>query len=215
MDIFNKYLNESVMVEKCQDAYNDPEFPEMFAWFEKRTYEHIEKVQKYISIAIDEIDGLDYKEMMLRYRYHDSDKFEQPLLVPYVYMTWMYHCIYGLKKEYKLSDVMQKSCNDMSFKHCKQNKHHPEYWDCSLEKNPDLIGTDRDKVEGICTTPVDATKMDKESMTEMVCDWCSVSEERGNSPKEWFNKNNNKRWVFDKYQQKFIKEVIKKIWKRR
>ena len=41
MDIFNKYLNDSVMVEKCQDAYNDPEFPEMFAWFEKRTYEHI------------------------------------------------------------------------------------------------------------------------------------------------------------------------------
>jgi hypothetical protein len=197
-----------------QDGYNDPEFPEMVEWFEKRTSYHIESVRRYISIANSVLEDIDHSKMEQKAIDHDRDKFEQPLFIPYVYLTWYYHCIYGDgPKEFKLSDEMQKSCNDMSFKHTKQNSHHPESFDASLEQNQDLIGTDRDK-KSLGNKPVDASLMDKESMVEFCCDLCAVGEERGNSPMSFFNKMNGKKWKFNKEQTKFIKMVFKEIWKR-
>jgi len=194
-----------------QDGYNDPEFPEMMEWFEQRTNEHIKSVQEYIKIALSSIEDIDVNVMLDKAMNHDSDKFGQPLLIPYVYLTWMYHCEYGLKKEYKLEPVMQDSCNDMSFKHCKQNSHHPEFWDAGLVANHDLIGSDRDR-KCIGNKPVDASLMDRESIVEFCCDLSAVGKERGNKPLTWFNKMNGKKWIFTKDQEKFIKEVFKKIW---
>jgi len=59
---------------------------------------------------------------------------------------------------------------------------------------------------------VDATKMSDLDIAEMTADWAAMGEERGNSPKEWADKNVNKRWKFTKDQEKLIYELIKSVW---
>ena len=59
---------------------------------------------------------------------------------------------------------------------------------------------------------VDASEMTRLDIAEMVCDWCAVSEERGNTPKSWADKNVNVRWEFTDEQKDLIYELIDGIW---
>lgn len=124
---------------------------------------------------------------------HDSSKFGD-LLEPYSLFMKQDRT----KEEDELLDLA-------TLIHIKNSPHHPEYWtDTNLEgfsrKNPNPNGI------------IDATEMDENSMTEMLCDWCSMSEEKDNTPMEWFNKVNGTRWLFTTEQQRFIRETIKKLW---
>ena len=92
-----------------------------------------------------------------------------------------------------------------TFIHVTNAPHHPEYW-----TETDLSGFTRGNFtpNGI----VDATEMPEECLLEMLADWCSVGLEKGNTPFEWFDKVNGIRWLFDEYQQKFIKVTLEKMW---
>jgi len=59
---------------------------------------------------------------------------------------------------------------------------------------------------------VDAMKMDNLDIAEMVCDWCAMSEERGNTPMQWADKNVNVRWKFTDEQKDLIYDLMNKIW---
>ena len=52
-----------------------------------------------------------------------------------------------------------------------------------------------------------------DDIKEMVADWCAMSEEKGNTPKEWADKVVNKRWKFTSEQTKLIYTLIDKCWK--
>ena len=54
---------------------------------------------------------------------------------------------------------------------------------------------------------IDATKMPDLDVAEMVADWCAVSEERGNHPKTWADKNVNVRLKFTDDQKKILGQV--------
>ena len=54
--------------------------------------------------------------------------------------------------------------------------------------------------------------MPDEYIAEMVADWCSVSLERNNSPKDWADSNLGIRWKFNPRQTKLIYDLIEAIW---
>lgn len=92
-----------------------------------------------------------------------------------------------------------------TFIHVTQASHHPEYWSStSLEgftrKNPTPNG------------PLDVYEMPEECLIEMTCDWCAVSEEKGNTPYEWLEKVDGKRWNFTMEQHDFLTDIMDQIW---
>ena len=89
------------------------------------------------------------------------------------------------------------------------NNHHPEYWNNDVA-DEDLLNTkDRD---GIPDKIIDATDMPGDYIYEMVADWCAMSEEKGNTPKQWADMVVGKRWKFNKIQTDLIYEIIDKVW---
>lgn len=77
--------------------------------------------------------------------------------------------------------------------HVLNNPHHPEYW-----------AEDSDN-----SKPLDVSKMPEIYIVEMVADWQAMSEELGNTIRDWFNKVNNVRWHFSPDQEELINKLIK------
>ena len=151
--------------------------------FIERTKKHIELVNKYANKV-----GYEFPD-------HDASKLDL-LLDAY--------CYYVVPKEER-SEEEQLALDMATLLHIKNASHHPEYW-----TSTPLEGFTRQNY-----TPngvIDATEMDNESIVQMVADWNAMSEEKGNSPMEWFNKVNGKRWLFTTEQQRLIRNLIKKMW---
>jgi hypothetical protein len=174
----------------------------MIKHYEKRTNNHIGIVQKYCEKLSDM-----YSDDIIKHgEYHDKSKFDEPEFIPYVFTTWRYKCKDD-GVEFKCSPEMEERMKEATEHHIKNNRHHPEY---HTDKLNNLINTkDRDAVPD---EMIDATKMSEIDIAEMCADWCAMSEERGNSPKEWADKNVNKRWKFTKEQSDLIYDLINKIW---
>lgn len=169
------------------------EFLKKVEWFEKRTNRHIELVRKYA------------RKLDLDFPDHDSSKFLEPEKTPYIEITWDYKCKSDNVPN-NLPENIKETMYNASNHHVKNNKHHPEYWS---DQNEVINKVNRDQpLEEI----IDSVKMPDESILEMVCDWCAMSEEKGNSPKEWADKNVGIRWKFTPEQTKLIYETIDKIW---
>lgn len=181
---------------------------EMQQFFRKRTEEHIKLVRKYMKkthFGID--DPKMIEELEERALVHDHSKFESPEKAPYVYITWKYKCKDD-GKDFECPDGMELKMIEATEHHVKNNKHHPE---CHTEQTEALINKDnRDKPP---SKIVDATKMKYIDLIEMVADWCAVSEERGNTPKEWADKNINVRWKFTDDQKEDIYKLIDIMWR--
>lgn len=191
----------------AKDSKEDkPEnYNEMKAWFEKRTKNHIEMVQKWCK-KIEEYDNR-FKGLVEQAKDHDASKFKDPEADPYVYTTWKYKCKDdGVK--FECPEGMDEKMDEVTEHHILSNAHHPEHW-CGRKKN--LINKkDRDKPP---SEIVDATKMPDMDIAEMLADWMSVSEEKGTQPKAWADKNVNIRWKFTNEQKDLIYELIKNVWK--
>ena len=43
---------------------------------------------------------------------------------------------------------------------------------------------------------------------EMVCDWIAVSQERGGTAREWYEKNVPSRWMFNDKQKELIDRIL-------
>lgn len=126
------------------------------------------------------------------YPTHDADKLAE-LFEGYSIM----------KKENPTKEDIAKM-DAATLKHITTNPHHPEFWTDS-----DLTGFTR---KNFCPNGlVDATKMPKEALEEMCCDWTAMSQELGTDIYEWFYKVNGKRWKFSEWQQLFILETIEKL----
>lgn len=180
-------------------------YQEMKDWFEKRTDKHIKLVQKYCK-KMEEYDSEKFKGLVESAKVHDQSKFQDPEVEPYIYTTWKYKCKDDGTKFECPEDIADKMDEATEY-HILNNSHHPEYW-CGRKTN--LINKkDRDKPP---SEIVDATKMPDLNIAELVCDWCAVSAERGNTPKAWADKNVNIRWKFTDKQKDLIYELIDEIW---
>lgn len=150
----------------------------------------IERTKYHIKLVNEFADKLGKS-----YPNHDASKFGD-LLEAYKFFM--------LPRE-QLTEEQEKALDLATLIHIKNAPHHPEYW-----TDTDLTGFTR--VNYTPNGPIDATQMPEECLEECLCDWCAVSKEKGNTPFEWFNKVNGKRWIFTTEQQKFILETLNKLW---
>jgi hypothetical protein len=185
--------------EKCAEMAT----PEMEKHFKERTDHHIHLVQKYCKKLEEHVPGL-----VARGERHDASKFENEERLPYTWLTWRYKCK-DAGKPCVLPKGMEERINKATEHHILSNAHHPEF---HQSKRSGLLNTDdRDKPP---KEMIDSTKMSKLDIGEMVADWCAMSEERGNTPKEWAKKNVNVRWKFTPEQEKHIFKLIDGAWDR-
>ncbi len=161
--------------------------PAMKSYFDNRTKHHIELVNYFA------------KKLGKEYPNHDMDKFEEGMYEPYIIYSWSFF------KKIELSDEDMKLCNDVTIKHILNNKHHPEYWEKDKSKY-----TKFSRKNPNCNTV--AYDMDKESIIEMVCDWCAMSKEHHNDPFNWFEENGIGRWTFTEEQKSLIFKTMNDLW---
>ncbi len=182
---------------------------QMIGHFEQRTAMHIRLVKKYAKILSKIIKMSDKTKSKFNKQLsnHDEDKYSKQLRQGYIFISWRYY-VGDQKFKQMLGKVDQELLNRTTQKHVKRNKHHPEHWEFSDQ--PAINLTDRDKPLRL----VDATKMDKISLAQMVCDWCAMSQERNNSPFDWAKQNINVRWKFTEQQMNFIYKCLKILWKK-
>lgn len=180
-----------------------PNIKEMKDFFDKRTRKHIDLVKKYAQKIAD--INPDLSGVVEQASTHDDSKYEEPEHTPYLYITWDYKCK-DEGKDFQIPDGIKD--NDATLHHIKHNRHHPEFHDegsgeSSLNRN------NRDEAPERAT---DAFKMTDIDIAEMVADWCAMSEEKGNSPQSWADKNVNKRWNFNDKQVDLIYKLMDDIW---
>ncbi len=180
---------------------------EMKEWSEKRTKRHIDLVSKYCNILAEKDER--FKKLKERAKVHDKSKFEEPECSAYVWVNWKYRCKdQGWKfEDYNPPEDIDDMMLEATTHHVLSNSHHPEFHSPNKENviNKENRDAPPEKM-------VDATKMPDLDIAEMVCDWCGVSEERGNTPKSWADKNVNVRWKFTKEQSDLIYELIDIVW---
>jgi hypothetical protein len=176
--------------------------PEMLEWFNFRTAQHIALVQKYSRI-IEAYDPIRFRGLSQQTEMHDQSKFQEPELVPYIYLTWRYRC--GEKGgQFDVPKEMENLIHEATLHHVRSNPHHPEYM--CLDSEANLVNkSDRDKPP---KNAIDATKMSVRNIAEMAADWMAVSEEKGTNPKEWAADNIGKRWIFNPMQINLIYELL-------
>jgi hypothetical protein len=186
------------------------EIPKKEDYFYKRTNNHITLVKKYIQKLIDLNDPrLDPLGLEDELNNHDSGKFKDPEIKPYIELTWNYHLKDHLGQDIKNSKELQDQIQQATFHHVKTHPHHPEYWnnESTIES---INNKDRDKPpEEI----VDATQMPLTAIACMVADWCAMSDEKNSDPYDWAKNNINIRWKFTKEQEAFIYEMLNRLYK--
>jgi len=190
-------------------CFNEPSLitKEMEDHFIDRTNKHINLVKKYITI-VDGLNDIRFNSILDRVGIHDASKFNEPEFTPYVSITWSYYCKdNGI--DFTIDPLIQKSMNKATIHHILSNRHHPEGHDSTF--NPATMFNDNDR-DSVPTNIVNGESMTNVDVAEMVCDWCAVSEERGNTPKSWADMNVNKRWGFTDEQTEMIYWLIDTIW---
>jgi len=177
------------------------QFKKMHEHFITRLKKHIELVNYYANILKNK-----YNIEIKNIEKHDINKFEYPLLIPYVYITWKYYCIRN-SIEYNFSNHIKNDMNEVTIKHITTNHHHPEFWDPNFDEQK-FNTSNRD---GIPNKIVDATKMPDMYIAEMICDWSAVSKEKNSNIINWADTNINTRWKFNNDQIKLIYDLIEKL----
>lgn len=172
--------------------------------FIERTKKHIDLVNKYAN-KIGHI-----------YLYHDYDKLSQLLDA---YSLSVKYGGFDLDEERKqMTDEELTRYNNATIKHIISNPHHPEYFLNRADKERVINNFTRDNPP----VNLDCSKMTKEGILEMCCDWCAMSEEFGNTPFEWLEKTCGyikyddydppKRWKFTNEQYDLIVNTLSKLW---
>ena len=174
--------------------------------FYDRTNMHIELVQKYCALIEEAWEG--FEGLIERGEEHDASKFEEPELTPYIWLTWRYRCTAdGI--ECDLPEGMEDEIIAATKHHILNNDHHPEAHQFRQENLFDEENEDRD---GPPDDPVDASRMDKLDIGELCADWMAMSEELGNSPRDWAEDNIGVRWTFTSEQEELIYTLIDSVW---
>ena len=171
---------------RFQEYVNNNEKPsqEMIDFYEKRTKEHITRVQNNILKIIKKFPEISSNELMKRLTDHDKSKYSKKEYIPYVWLTWWHKQKRKGKKWDYPNDKIKKSIEIAWKHHSKVNLHHPE-----AHLNP--------------------TKMSAVDISEMVADWAAMSQEYNEKLMNWVNKVVNKKWNFTEDQTDLIYKIAK------
>jgi hypothetical protein len=160
--------------------------PEMVAFCERRTREHIERVRRCLVLMAQVTEY--GEELLARADVHDASKFGPEQRIAYVWLTEYHRCRRnGEPFEYPegVADTVKRAIHH----HVTTNRHHPEFHD---DPN-DMSGVD---------------------LIEMVCDWTAMAQEfgqDGGSARGWADKTIGKRVAFNEEKRRFIYRMIEAL----
>jgi hypothetical protein len=157
--------------------------PEMVAFYEERTHEHIERVRRCLSVIAAVTDY--GEELNQRGEAHDASKFGPEERLPYIWLTEFHRCRRnGVPFTYPAG--MEVRVGDAIDHHMKHNRHHPDFH----------------------ADPNDMTDVD---LIEMVCDWTAMSQEfaqDGGSARGWADRTIGSRMHLNDERRKFVYDLI-------
>lgn len=137
--------------------------PEMVAFFERRTNEHIARVRRCLAIMVTMTRyGDELSERAMR---HDASKFGPEERTPYIWLTEFHRCRRN-GETFEYPKGMEDRVRTAIHHHMTTNRHHPDFH----------------------ADPNDMTDVD---LIEMVCDWTAMSQEfvqDGGSARGWADK---------------------------
>jgi pimeloyl-ACP methyl ester carboxylesterase len=160
--------------------------PQMLAFYEQRTREHIERVGRCLALLARVTDHGD--ELMERARIHDASKFGPEERIPYVWLT-EYHRCRRSGEPFEYPEGIAERVKRAIRHHLTTNRHHAEFH----------------------ADPNDMTDVD---LIEMVCDWTAMAQEfgqDGGSAHGWADKTVGKRVAFNAEKRWFIYQMIKEL----
>src|SRR5262249_38425711 len=131
------------------DRYRSEPTPEMLAFYELRTNEHIARVRRCLTLlAAITPSG---EELLERAKVHDASKFGPEERLPYVWLT-EYHRCRRSGEPFTYPDGIAEQVRQAIHHHVTSNRHHPEFH----------------------ADPNDMTDVD---LIEMVSDWTAMAQE--------------------------------------
>jgi hypothetical protein len=160
--------------------------PEMLAFYERRTNEHIERVRRCLALLSEVTDCGD--ELIERARVHDASKFGPDEHIPYVWLTEYHRCRRD-GRPFQYPEGVAEKVKLAIHHHVTTNRHHPEF-----HANPN--------------------NMSDIDLIEMVCDWTAMAQEfgqDGGSARGWADKTVGKRVVFNAEKRRLIYQVIEAL----
>jgi hypothetical protein len=160
--------------------------PEMVACYERRTWEHIERVRRCLTLLAKITDYGD--ELLERAKVHDASKFGPEERVPYVWLT-EYHRCRRSGKPFEYPKGVAKDVQRAIRHHVTTNQHHPEFH-------------------------ADPNDMSDVDLIEMVCDWTAMAQEfgqDGGSARGWADKTVGTRVAFSAEKRQFIYRMIEEL----
>ena len=160
--------------------------PEMLAFYERRTNEHIERVRRCLTLLAGVTDY--GQELIERAKAHDASKFGDEERIPYVWLT-EYHRRRRTGQSFEYPEGVEEQVKRAIHHHVTSNRHHPEF-----HADPD-----------------DMSDVD---LIEMVCDWTAMAQEFGQehgSARGWADKTIGKRVAFHANKRRFIYQMIDEL----
>jgi hypothetical protein len=157
--------------------------PEMVAFYQRRTNEHIDRVRRCLAIMASATEHTE--ELNQRAQIHDASKFGPEERVPYIWLTEFHRCRRD-GEPFAYPDGMQDRVRAAIDHHVATNRHHPSFH-------------------------ADPNDMSDVDLIEMVCDWTAMSQEfdqDGGSARVWADKTIGNRVHFNDDKRRFIYEMI-------
>jgi hypothetical protein len=160
--------------------------PEMVAFFERRTNEHIARVRRCLAL-LAEVTDYD-EELRERAKVHDASKYGAEERIPYVWLTEYHRCRRN-GEPFGYPAGMAEKVKRAITHHVTSNRHHPEFH-------------------------ADPNDMSDFDLIEMVCDWTAMAQEfdeEGGSARGWADKTIGKRIAFNAAKRAFIYRMIEEL----
>jgi hypothetical protein len=160
--------------------------PEMLAFYERRTREHIERVGSCLALLARVTDH--GEQLLERARVHDASKFGPEEYIPYVWLTEYHRCRRN-GEPFDYPQGVTETVKRAIHHHVTTNRHHPEFH-------------------------ADPNDMSDVDLIEMVCDWTAMAQEFGQadgSARGWADRTVGKRVAFNAEKQRFIYQVIEEL----
>lgn len=159
---------------------------EMIAFYERRTNEHIARVQACLTLLASEMEY--GEELLERARIHDVSKFGPEERIPYVWLTEYHRCRRN-GEPFEYPEGVDEAVRRAIRHHVTSNRHHPEFHS-------------------------DPNEMSNVDLIEMVCDWTAMSQEYdqdGGSARGWADKIIGNRIAFNNDNRQFIYQIIDEL----
>jgi hypothetical protein len=160
--------------------------PQMLAFYERRTKEHIERVRRCLTLLAEVTDS--GAELIERAKVHDASKFGPEERIPYVWLT-EYHRCRRTGEPFEYPEGMAERVRQAIHHHVTSNRHHPE-------------------------SHADPNDMSDVDLIEMVCDWTAMAQEfdqDGGSARGWADKTIGTRVAFNADKRRFIYQMIEEL----